>query len=393
MMPDMAGTIEERDDGRFRVRTPKSHGRKTLATVDTHDEALAVLADWEERTADQPHGLTFARWGERWLDKRETDGVHRSVPRERSVWRNHVATATFFHWPLRRIERKHIVQWLEKLQEKRATKTATKRRGGRKTTRTQLEHRLSRSTCQKALALVKRCLNRAADLGHVPTNVALGVGIPKRATAERAWTFLSLAEISEVLSLPLRDEQRAIYTVAIYTGLRAGELWGLQWRDVELEGSRPHLNVERTYRDKPTKGGDPRRVPLLPEAVEALRAWKQVRPGIGVGRVFPAHGGGCHGEGFTAGWPRVVRLAKLGRRVRLHDLRHTCASHLVMGTWTRRALSLDEVRRWLGHTTLGVTLMYAHLAPDFLGDLVPEPRAPSLRVVGDDDNEDESEAR
>jgi integrase len=48
--------------------------------------------------------------------------------------------------------------------------------------------------------------------------------------------------------------------------------------------------------------------------------------------------------------------------VRFHDLRHTCASHLVSGTWGR-AWRLEEVRDYLGHSNISVTQRYAHMSP------------------------------
>ena len=59
------------------------------------------------------------------------------------------------------------------------------------------------------------------------------------------------------------------------------------------------------------------------------------------------------------------KRAGIERRVRFHDLRHTCASHLLMGTWGVR-LSIEEVSAWLGHSSTAVTQRYAHLAPDHL---------------------------
>ena len=54
-----------------------------------------------------------------------------------------------------------------------------------------------------------------------------------------------------------------------------------------------------------------------------------------------------------------------GRLVRFHDLRHTCASHLIMGTWGVQ-WSLSEIAAFLGHSDTEVTERYAHLSPDYL---------------------------
>ena len=58
---------------------------------------------------------------------------------------------------------------------------------------------------------------------------------------------------------------------------------------------------------------------------------------------------------------------KLGieRRVRFRDLRHTCASHLVMGAWGTQ-WTLQEVAAFLGHADTTVTEIYAYLSPDHL---------------------------
>lgn len=152
--------------------------------------------------------------------------------------------------------------------------------------------------------------------------------------------------------------------MAIFTGLRAGELWGLRWTDVHLDGDTPELVVRHSYRG-PTKGGRVRRVPLLRQAREALTAWRVSAPGIGTALVFPADGGGCHAEGYEAGWATWGRRAGIERRVRFHDLRHTCGSHLVQGTWGK-PMRLEDVRQWLGHASVTTTERYAHLAPEGL---------------------------
>lgn len=139
----------------------------------------------------------------------------------------------------------------------------------------------------------------------------------------------------------------------------------------------------------PTKSGKVERVPLLPAAVKALAAWRDSLPeSAPESYVFPADGGGCHAVGFDGGWsdrrerkdvkgdtgtkrrelvvsPGHRSLAGIERPVRFHDLRHTCASHLLMGTWGR-AWRMEEVRVMLRHSSISVTQRYAHLAPDSL---------------------------
>jgi integrase len=208
----------------------------------------------------------------------------------------------------------------------------------------------------------------------------MGVRVPKddeAAQVEDRIEFLTAEEIGRVTTCPrIPERARLAYTVAIYTGLRPGELWGLRWSDVHLDGDHPRLVVQKS-RSGPTKGRRVREVPLLPPAREALRRWRGVVGRIGTALVWPGAGGRCHDDGYDAGWTGSYRpdgtqrpghreLAGVRPVVQFKDLRHTCGSHLVSGTWGR-AWSLHEVRDWLGHRSVTTTeRYYARLVPGHL---------------------------
>jgi integrase len=186
--------------------------------------------------------------------------------------------------------------------------------------------------------------------------------MPRIARDAEGWDWLREAEIVKLLGcLDVSPEQRRIFAVAIFTGLRQGELWGLRWSDVDIP--RAEIRVAKSY-DQPTKGGRVRRVPLLEPALEALKAQPR-RCSL----VFPLPDSQMRHRGDTAGFHEACVAAKV-RRVRFHDLRHSCGSHLVQGTWAPtyidRALRLEEVRMWLGHRSIRTTERYAHHAPDSL---------------------------
>lgn len=358
--PRVSISIHRARDGRIRhrVRGWVEGRRVDIALCDTREEAEEHAQAFREQRRDLESGMTLAAWGERWLARRAADGAHRSAHKDESRWRHHVASSSLGGRLVTRITRVHVHRWVQELAEKRATHVCGK-------DRVEADRPISRQTVVHALNLVKVALAAAADDGLVPSNVALDVRAPPRPPlTDEPWTYLSAREIERLFALTLRPDQRAIFTVAIYAGLRAGELWGLRWCDVRLSGDRPELHVCRSYRG-PTKSGRPRIVPLLTPAREALSAWRKLAAAIGEARVFPAEGGGCHAEGFDAGFPRVRRLLKIKRRVRFHDLRHTCCSHLMMGTWGR-AWRVEEVRDFAGHSSITVTQRYAHLSPDHL---------------------------
>lgn len=111
-------------------------------------------------------------------------------------------------------------------------------------------------------------------------------------------------------------------------------------------------------------------MPLLPPAIAALLRVKVDRTAsqLAQDRVFVRDDGEPFARGYTGRWDAWRERCGITRPVRFHDLRHTCASHLVLGTWGR-TLRLDEVRAWLGHSSITVTQRYAHLGDGHLDEL------------------------
>mgnify|MGYP003110083439 CR=1 FL=1 len=350
--------------GRFRVRVSLDDGtRLSLGTYATKEEAEDMLAESLHRLEEQEMmtgAVTVAAYGERVLDARERSGL-RGVRRERSAFRTNVASSSLGTLPLRAVTRRDGDRWIGELLRRPSTRGGT----------------LARGTVVRALRIARAVFDQASSELLIDANPLREVRVPSVARTDEPWTFLTLDEIERVTTcedIPL--EKRSAYIVGIYAGLRAGELWGLRWDDVRLDG-RPELVVRHSYRG-PTKAGRVGRVPLLAPAVAALRQWRD--EGTPHAHVWPAPGGGCFADGYDGGWadrryrtgkgklkvrPGHKTVARVSRPVRFHDLRHTCASHLVMGSWGR-AWRLEEVREMLRHSTTKMTERYAHLAPDAL---------------------------
>ncbi len=370
------GSIDQRANGRFRVRFSTTDGRRRSTTFATQDEAQrfldATLVELAEADLAPVGGVTLAGWGGKWLDRREENGG-RAIRSERSSWATHIATAKFIDWPLARMTRRDVKDWVETLTRKKALAPARWKKGPGKRT----DRPLSRQSVMHALNLLRKCISDALeDEIFTGTNPAKDVRVPARPSTADTWSYLTPAEIGAVTSCPEIDEEnRLLLTVAIYTGLRQGELWGIHWSDVYLDGNRPELVVRHSHTG-PTKNGKIRHVPLLGPALVALKRLKELHPRRTVGLVFTTVTGCRRPKSDDAGW-RDRRLSKdvikqghktlagITRRVRFHDLRHTCASHLLMGTWGR-AWKLEEVRDFLGHSDISVTQRYAHLSADHL---------------------------
>lgn len=186
--------------------------------------------------------------------------------------------------------------------------------------------------------------------------------------------FLSDEECQALLDAA--DPQwRVMFLVAMRTGLRIGELRGLQWHDVNFH--RRTLQVRRTDPGRrrldatAPKGNRERTVPLTAEATLALAEMKPERAGA---------------KDFV--WPALLRRERETRmRCRSekgcfhaidrattkagiddcgwHTLRHTYASHLVM-----RGVPIRLVQKWLGHASVKETEKYSHLSPEFGAEVV-----------------------
>lgn len=335
--------------GRHRARVAVDKERIPLGVHDTWEQAAGAIAEfWRLHAKDvaaSPGLITVAEWGRRYLDERETDGVHRSVDSDRSVWAARIDASELSAQCIDTLSPRDVRAWIAN-----QVRTVSDRTG----------RRPARSTVSNALNLLRVALEAAVEAGLLETNPARDVRVPKIARGADPWDWYRDHELDKLLGCAeLGAEQRRILTVAAFTGLRKGELWGLQRADVDVR--RSELVVSRSY-DGPTKGGKARRVPLLRPALDAIL--EQPRRGE---LIFPTREGELRSPSDSAGLEGACKLAGV-RALRFHDLRHTCASHLLQGTWAPelldRALRLEEVQHWLGHRSRTTTERYAHLCPD-----------------------------
>ncbi|MEE8409159.1 MAG: tyrosine-type recombinase/integrase, partial [Myxococcota bacterium] len=109
------------------------------------------------------------------------------------------------------------------------------------------------------------------------------------------------------------------------------------------------------------KNGRTREVPLSKHALETLRSYRHLRGEYVFcqerGELLPT-------SGCVWALRRYCRLAGL-RRIGWHALRHSFASHMAM-----RGVSVKAIQELLGHSSLAMTMRYAHLSPDVRRDAV-----------------------
>ena len=162
---------------------------------------------------------------------------------------------------------------------------------------------------------------------------------------------------------PFRD----IWRVFLGTGLRAGELSGLEWSDVHFEQAELHVRAE-TF-----KGQRQRTIPLRQDLLGILRRLRlevpqrmhkaarecaerrlaQARRAVGTAErlVFCNGGGGPWGDNLSRRLDPCLAAAGLPQRIDVHTLRHTFGSHLV-----RAGVDVKTVQELMGHSSAMVTL-------------------------------------
>ena len=386
--------------GRFKAQIRRGGKAVSLGRFDTPREASIVYQaaleqkrEEERAGARAPRGLTLRAYGERWLEERELrERANYNAHEDKLRWNRHVVDSEFIDLTLRSIKREHIWRWVREVARRPAMNT--KIVGGEKVL-TPKGHTLSERSVRNCLNLLRVALGEAVDAGLIKVNPADGLRVPKQDRVHNDIDYLRVDEVEALLTLPeLPEKLRVAFTVAIYTGVRAGELWGLRWESVSLDPERPEITVERTWRRKGTKGKRIRQVPLLRPAREALERWRG-RDGVTrmTGPVFVAEEGRYigrpHTKGYDGQWKKWRTRAGITRNIPLKNLRHTCGSHLIMGTWGR-ALTMKQVCDWLGHQSVTTTEKhYAHLAPEALQGVREqldascfEPARPSITRLG-----------
>ena len=233
---------------------------------------------------------------------------------------------------------------------------------------------LKPSTVHHLHLLLHKALGDAVEAGLLFDNPAGRAKPPRLApvvvSGDQCWTVTDLRRFLDYIS---DDRLRAAYQLSAMTGMRRGEVLGLQWRDMNLDEARlvvQHAQV--VVRDKlissTPKSGKPRVVELDAGTVKALwehrcrqilerKAWG---PGYqDSGLVFRREDGSpVHPSSYGQRFRVLIGEAGLPR-IRLHDLRHTHASMALQA-----GVPVKVVSERLGHANPGFTLtLYAHALP------------------------------
>jgi integrase len=258
---------------------------------------------------------------------------------------------------LDRVRPKHIADMLDDLKE----------RGGRNPRR---GPGLSDKSVRYTLSTFATALSDAAKQGLISRNPADHVDRPRAARKEMRWW--SVDEARKFLDYAAGDRYVALWTLALTSAMRRGELCGLKWPDIDFDAGR--LAVRRTlvsvkyqirWSEPKTRAGR-RVVALDPATLAVLRAHRarQAEEKLAIGSGYldqqlvfaDVAGEPLHPDTVTKHFDRLVARAGVPK-IRLHDLRHTAATLML-----EQGIPLKAVTERLGHSSTQITSdLYQHV--------------------------------
>ncbi|SMO61038.1 Site-specific recombinase XerD [Balnearium lithotrophicum] len=207
-----------------------------------------------------------------------------------------------------------------------------------------LECGLSKVTVNVHIRTLKSALSKAVEWEYIKENPMKGYKQLK--VQQKPPRFLLPQDIAKVEEVIDREEWLFIFRFLIYTGMRIGEAVRLYWKDVDLE--RGLITVRKS------KNFQTRVIPIHPNLRKEL-----LKRYPAIGKVIPYSRD--HIEHRLKEYFRKAGFPEL----RVHDLRHTFASLMVMS-----GVDLKTVQELLGHTSYKTTEIYAHLAPQHLQEAI-----------------------
>jgi integrase len=340
----------------------KQHIR-TFSKKKTADAWRAEMQTEQKRGVHTPvsTSITVAEAGQKWLEQAAADGLERATLAQ---YRQHLDF--------------HILPHLADV--KLAEVTASLVQDFRNTLAKGEDRPRAPVMVGKIISSLSAILSHAMALGLASRNPVREATHSTRRASRLAKRHEKRLEVGT--DIPTKDELKAILrasngrwrpliVTAIYTGLRASELRGLTWKDVDL--GKAVLTVrQRADRfdtiGSPKSAAGQREVPLVREVVNTLREWKLACPKGPLGLVFPDDLGRVttattlyrHALGQTlvaAGISTNRRQPKYS----LHNLRHAAASLLI----ETGQFSPKEIQTIMGHSSIAMTFdRYGHLMGD-----------------------------
>jgi integrase len=187
--------------------------------------------------------------------------------------------------------------------------------------------------------------------------------IDKPKIKETAPKYIKKAEFKKLLDVIDDIDLRELVITAVSTGMRGGEIRALLWKQIDLINRVIHIQNTETFQTKSKKN----RVIPMSENLYRLLAKRKERAVCEF--VFHNRMEQISENDLSKTFKRYVLDAGINLKCNFHSLRHT------FGSWLAQSgVSLYEIQKLMGHSSIGVTEKYAFLSPDMLHSTVEKIR-------------------
>jgi len=208
---------------------------------------------------------------------------------------------------------------------------------------------------------------RRRGLANTAPTAGVGLDLPNREDPRPV--IPSKAELQAIINAA-SGRWRPVILVAIFCGLRASELRGLRWADIDFEAKQLNLTqrADACHRIGKLKSKAAyRSIPCPPIVINTLREWHLQCPKGDQGLAFPNLQGKVesHSNMLTRGLQPILKAAGIdAAEYGMHSLRHACAS-----LWIENGYNPKQIQRLMGHSSIKLTFdVYGHLFSDAEAD-------------------------
>jgi integrase len=348
------GNIEQLPDGRFKVRMSYIDGQGKRHQPTAYFDSKKAALNWLHEQHDKHNKGQLADSGKRtvgqWLDEWLVLKKPQVEMRTYDVWESHVRLhlkPTIGRTPLGKLRPAHVASMYSTLEEQGVSPAMRKKIG----------------------TTLTMALKDAVRMQYVASNHATAIKKPKVTEpdihpldADQARAFLMATAV---------DRLHALYVLALDTGMRQGELFGLHWPEIDFVSAVVTIKHSLEERDngvhrlkEPKTKSSRRRIEVTPAALAALNVHRQQMLAAGLycpdGPVFVDTEGNWLRKSNVRrrSFDRALKKAGLPA-IRFHDLRHTAATLMLLS-----GINVKAVAATLGHSKASTTLnIYAHKLP------------------------------
>lgn len=369
------GSIYKRKDGRF-VGQYRVEGQLKYVYGDTKSEVKSKLSEElkkvEANIDFESENITLGKWLKEWLNDYARPAIKDSTYVSYETYiRAHIGEDKISKIALKDLK---VPDFQKFINEKSRSGSLVKEGQG-----------LSAKTICNMYNCLHAALDQATVNGYILKNPILGVKLPRK--EKREMRVLSVSEQRKLmLTVQNSDDPSALgIDIALYTGMRLGEVLGLQWRDIDFESR--CLTVHRAInRIKDIDGETGNRTKIVIGDTKTINSFNRLIPMMrplqaelekhleSQKAFFQEHGGAWSEDGFVvingAGhffepknyqtlFKKYVRLAEI-KDTNFHALRHTFATRSI-----ENGMDVSVLSKILGHSNPAITLQkYVHSLRD-----------------------------